>query len=233
MDGTAKNLTVLLIYGLLVFGATGCAKRTQWPKWVPGSIQVEHVPGVVAPGERIESLKALAKTASTMDTAQREQVAQELAAEIRKEEDPILRGEIIHTLSFFPGPTCDSVLRLAVNDPDADIRILVCRIWGKRGDADAAKLLVGMLTSDADKDVRKAAARELGHSHDPAAVAALGGALDDPDPAMQLVAVRSLRESTGKDFGNDVDRWREYVKSGSVKPSSSPSFAERLRRWIY
>ena len=155
MDGTAKNLTVLLIYGLLVFGGAGCAKRTQWPKWVPGSIQVEHVPGVVAPGERIESLKALAKTASTMDTAQREQVAQELAAEIRKEEDPILRGEIIHTLSFFPGPTCDSVLRLAVNDPDADIRILVCRIWGKRGDADAAKLLVGMLTSDADKDVRK------------------------------------------------------------------------------
>jgi HEAT repeat protein len=123
-------------------------------------------------------------------------------------------------------------VRLAVNDPDADIRVLVCRIWGKRGDAEAAKLLAGMLTSDTDKDVRKAAARELGHTHDPAATAALGGALDDPDPAMQHVAMVSLKETTGQDFGQDADRWRQFVKNGSVDPSSSPSFAQRLLHWF-
>ena len=132
-----------------------------------------------------------------------------------------MRGEILRTLAAYGGPTADAVLRVAVRDTDADVRVIVCDLWGKRSDAEAVQVLAGVLASDSDRDVRMAAARGLGHSHDPAAVRALGTALDDTDPAMRYRAMRALRESTGKDIGtdpSDADRWRQYVKTGEVPP---------------
>ena len=142
----------------------------------------------------------------------------------------MVRSEILRALAAYGGPAAEPVLRVAVNDPDADVRVVACGLWGKRGDAEAAKLLGGVLNSDIDKDVRMAAARALGQSHDPAAVAALGTALEDADPAMQNRAMIALRQVSGQNLGNDVDRWRQYVKNGTIKPAESPSFAERLRR---
>jgi hypothetical protein len=34
---------------------------------------------------------------------------------------------------------------------------------------------------------------------------------------------------TGKDFGNSVPAWQQYVRTGAVDPSAVPSLAERLR----
>jgi hypothetical protein len=56
--------------------------------------------------------------------------------------------------------------------------------------------------------------------------------LDDPDPAMQYRAVMSLRQVTGQNFGNDVARWKAYVK-GEPPPASKPvSIANRLFPWL-
>jgi HEAT repeat protein len=93
--------------------------------------------------------------------------------------------------------------------------------------------LAEVLRRDPDIDVRLAAARSLGEIGDPAAVTALGAALDDTDPAMQVRAVASLREVTGKDFGADVNRWRQYVQGESPSPPEPVSFAERVRRLLY
>ncbi len=108
-------------------------------------------------------------------------------------------------------PSCS----VAVKDPDADVRVIVCGLLGKRNDAEAAHLLADVLTSDGDLDVRTAAARTLGHFHDPVAIQGLGTALDDKDAAMRYRAMESLQESTGKDYGTDpanVDRWRQWVE---------------------
>jgi HEAT repeat protein len=91
-------------------------------------------------------------------------------------------------------------------------------------------MLGGVLTGDIDKDVRLAAARALGHTKHPTAVAALGDVLEDDDPAMQVRAVKSLRKITGEDLGNDVNRWRQYVKRELPQPDNPTSIAERLRR---
>jgi hypothetical protein len=42
----------------------------------------------------------------------------------------------------------------------------------------------------------------------------------------------SLRKATGESFGNDVNRWRQYVAGEVPKRSEVPSLAERFRRML-
>ena len=65
---------------------------------------------------------------------------------------------------------------------------------------------------DPEELLQSAAAKALGETKSPAAVAPLGEALADSDPAMQYRAVLSLQQATGKDFGTSVERWQQYVK---------------------
>jgi len=150
-----------------------------------------------------------------------------LANEIKTEKDPLIRIEIIRALGRYPGPAADAILKAALSDADTHVRAVACEAWGRRGDAQAVKLLSEALRSDVDTDVRLAAARALGESKNPEAVAPLGEALTDANPAMQYRAVVSLQRVTGKDLGNDVGRWQQYVKG---EQPASPSLAEGIRR---
>jgi HEAT repeat protein len=213
---------VLVVCWLLAFCAAGCAS---WRD------KKDRLPGVIPPAERTVALRKLAEEARSADAARKQKIAEDLAQQIRQEGDPLMRAEIVRTLGECPGPTADNILRAATGDPEADVRVAACEAWGKPGHAGAATALAGLVSGDTDKDVRLAAARALGQSRDPAAIVALGGALEDKDPAMQYRAVLSLRAVTGQNLGNDVNRWREYVKSGTAKPLAEPSsIAERFRR---
>ena len=234
MIANRRGVVYFLIFGLLTVGLYGCERKLS--SWNPFATPVNEDHGITTPEQRIKNLQELVKKApTTTDPGQRESICQELAQEIRKEPDSIMRGEILRTLAAYGGPTADAVLRVAMRDPDADVRVIVCDLWGKRSDkdAEAVQVLAGVLASDSDRDVRMAAARGLGHSHDPVVVRALGPALDDTDPAMRYRAMSALRESTGKDIGtdpSDVDRWRQYVKTGEVPPLS---WAQRLFPWYH
>jgi HEAT repeat protein len=78
-----------------------------------------------------------------------------------------------------------------------------------------------------------AAARALGGTRDPASVAALGTALDDKDPAMQYRAMAALKNVSGKDLGNDVRAWQQYVKGETPQSQAPTSIAERLRHMFW
>jgi hypothetical protein len=200
------------------------------PMWTGLGTPPTRLPGVASPVERIKSLQELAQKApATTDPGQREAICSDLAQQIRKEPDSILRGEILRTLAAYGGPTATAVMHFAVKDPDADVRKLVCDLWSRRPDAEAAQVLADVMTSDSDKDVRMAAARALGKCHDPVAVRSLGTILSDPDPAMQHCAMVSLQSSTGKDLGTDVERWRQYVKTGEVHDDRS--WAQKFFGW--
>ncbi len=79
-------------------------------------------------------------------------------------------------------------------------------------------------------DVRLEAARALGRHKGPEAAKALALSLEENDPAIQRVAMESLKTSTGKDYGMSVKSWREFLEGGSPKPPDPPSWAERLRQ---
>ena len=207
----------------LMAATAGC--HVAWP-W-DGRV-TDTVPGITPPRERIVALRLLVKEKSNAQPAEREQISARVAEMYPKETDPLVRLEIVRTLAAFPGQAADAIVRQAAKDSDADVRVAVCKALVKRRDALALDLLRDRLAADTDLDVRLAAAEGLGEIHDPASVAALGAALEDRDPAIQYRAVCSLRKAAPKDLGNDVDRWRQYVKDGTIAPPRPISLAERF-----
>ncbi len=109
------------------------------------------------------------------------------------------------------------------------MRTAACEAWGKRNTPEAAAPLAGVLNGDVNQDVRLAAARALGQTHEQAAINALANALEDKSVAMQRRAVLSLQQITAQDLGNNVNKWREYAKANKLTPYRPPiSLAERL-----
>ncbi len=228
MAHVSPRLPAIFVLGILVLSAAGCADFDPLSSWNPFSKRSDTLPGVTPPAERIATLRELAQKGTDASTADRERIAGELAEMIRVEDDPMIRAEIIRTLANYPCKTTDLILRAALEESDPDVRVAACKAWGKRGDAGAVDVLGGVLKTDTDIDVRLAATTALGESEEPSAVAALAPALNDEDPALQYRAVLSLKQVTGKDFGNNVMRWQQYVRGET--PAKPISVAERIRQ---
>lgn len=210
----------------------GCAQKPpralHWPWSKPPDDPALAGP---TPKERIKELRALAKTAGQLPVEDQEKTALQLAEQLAAEQDSIIRCEILRTLGKLQTPTAAAMLRAGLEDKDLDVKTAVCNAWGDRGDAEAVQILGDTLTQDPNLDVRLAAARALGKIKNQAAMQPLGLALDDPDPALQRRAVESLREVSGRDFGNDVVAWRTFVQGGEP-PRKPSSVAELIRRWF-
>ncbi len=192
----------------------------------------DQVAGVTPPAERIAQIRQLGQQPAAADPEEHQRVAAQLAEAIRDEDDPIIRVEIVRAMGSVEGPLAERVLAAALQDPAPEVRIAACEAWGRRTGPGAIGALGEVLGSDLDIDVRLAAAKALGQTSDQSAVAVLGRVLDDPDPALQYRAVQSLRELTGKDLGNDVRRWQQYVRGELPADALEPSLAERLQQWF-
>jgi HEAT repeat protein len=228
MSSDSSRRLVLMLCGLMAVFMSGCADLDFLPAWFPFQGPVsDMLPNVVTPRQRIAKLREEADLAASKSPAERKTVSDRLVAEIQKENDPLIRREIVRTLGKYPGPAADAIMKAALNDPDSQVRIAACESWGRPNDAEAIKLLAEALHSDVEFDVRMAAARALGETRNIAAKDALGEALADNDPAMQYQAVLSLKKATGKDLGEDIDAWQRYVRG---EPEPTPSLADKFRR---
>jgi HEAT repeat protein len=217
---------ILLTAAMIIL--PGCADL---PTWVPFNGPVsDDIPGLVTPAQKIKQLRRLAQAGPESSLHEKRATVDYLTQIIRTEADPLVRAEIIRTVGEYPVAESSMLLTAAINDTDADVRVAACDALGKRGDAEAAKLLAGVLRGDKHHDVRLAAARALGSTRDPEAIAVLGNALVESDPAMQYRAMLSLQQVTGEDLGNNVDRWQQYVKDGHAKPASPSWLAEQKKR---
>jgi HEAT repeat protein len=233
MDHFHGRRVLTLAICLWVAGVVGCAQQgvaKSWSLWPFGGKTSDVVPGIPSPAERTVRLKDIAKRASSFSPAEQEKIASELAAVYRQEDDPLIRAELLRTLTHFRTEAAGAVLRTGMSDSNVDVRIAACKAWGKRRDEEAVALLSRALGSDVDIDVRLAAAEALGETGQASAQVALGQALQDRDPAMQFRVVSSLRKVSDKDFGNDVNRWRQYAAGEMPAPEKPVSVAERFRR---
>jgi len=212
-------------------GTAGCTGLDVAFSRLRGQETTDVVPGVPSPAEKTATLAKIRERASWADPAEQEQLSTQLAAAFGEEPDPAIRAEIARAAAGYRTEAAAALLRTALGDPVADVRIAGCRALGQRpGDAEAVTLLSGVLAADMDTDVRMAAVAALGETGDRTAIPALGEALEDRDPAMQYRAVQALRQVSGEDLGNDVNQWRQYVR-GEISSGRQPaSMVERFRR---
>ncbi|HEX5443934.1 MAG TPA: HEAT repeat domain-containing protein [Pirellulales bacterium] len=214
---------------LLASSGGGCAtsKPAKW--YDPFGLFAKEKEGerkVVTQDEWIKAIRQLAKAAPKLPPEQQEQASRELAQFLVKEREPITRGHMLRTLAAFPTKTAERMLQAGLRDADQDVRVVCCDAWARRGGPEAVRVLSEVLSTDTDLDVRLAAARALGELHDPQAIGALGLALDDDNPAMQLRAIDSLRAISGKNY-KTVQEWRSFAQGEKREPLT---LTDRLRR---
>ena len=232
MRGSVDKLSVLAISCCLA-AASGCAATAeQIASWKPGKKTVDQELGVKTPDDRAKELRKLRKTAKKQKPEEQQRLSAELAKEIQHENAPIQRRNILKTLAELPTPMATAVIVAALKDPDFETRRCACECLGHRGGKETVEELTRVLTSDTHPDVRLAAVRALGHTKDSTALIPLSEALADADPAMQTRAVESLTAISGHHYGNNLEAWRQFAKTGK---SDEPeiSIAERMKRAIY
>jgi HEAT repeat protein len=235
MHGRADNLAALAICCSLVL-ASGCAQTAES---VTGFVTrpfkpktAEEALHIKTPEGRRKELRELAKTAGQKSAAEQEQVARDLAAEIRNESDPLMRRQILRAAAACQTPLGFAIVVGGTNDSDLEVRRVACHCLGTRGGPEAVQELVRVANSDTDADVRIAAIRALGETRDSKAMPVLAEALADLNPAVQHRARESLRSVSGRDYGENVEAWREYAKTGKTN-AAEVGLAERFRQMFY
>ncbi len=217
-------LTIVLISAALVL--PGCAKRFggAWPFGEDQTAELKKYGPV--PVQRITEMQERAKKLAKAKPEEQEAFAAELARQIPNENDFNVRMAVIKIMGTLNAPSANAILFAGMKDPEPEIRATCCEAWGKRPSAESTRMLAEVLTGDTDLDVRMAAAKALSNTHSKEAIAALGRALDDPDPGMQYCVFESLRKVTGKRVGDDVNAWREIAHRPDP-PVYAPKLAER------
>ena len=179
--------------------------------------------------KRMDELRQVRAQAGQMLDAEKQRLASEIIDVLGIEKSPVMRAELVKTLAFLPGPATLVALEASSTDNDPEVRAAACQALAGQSGPEAVRLLA-QLSGDQNLDVRLEAARALGRHKSPEAAQALALSLEENDPAIQRVAMESLKTSTGKDYGMSVKTWREYLDGGNPRPPDPPSWAERLRQ---
>jgi hypothetical protein len=216
------------LVGLLTIALSGCAtyqryRPTFWP-FPERKLTSFHTPAM-----RVDAIHEYAMHSTGVDSPEQRQLTDQLARQIQVEPDPLVRQAVVTAIADFSTPMAQQVLEAGLSDENAAVRVACCRALGKRAEAVSVACLGNALRSDKDIDVRLAATAALGKIKSPEATKALAAALDDRDPALQYAGVQSLKAITGRDYGPDVQAWRQ-VAAGGNPPPYTPSVAERLRK---
>jgi HEAT repeat protein len=181
---------------------------------------------------RLAELRGLRASTHLYEAQQKERIAAKMAELVQTDESSVLRCEAVGVLGAVGIPSVTPVLHSALSDSDEDVRIAACHAWGEIGGDEGLATLVQVAEQEGDTDVRLAAVEELAKFKDPAAVAVLGKALDDSDPAVQFRAVQSLRSATGMEYGDSIPGWRDYLQGRASAPPPPPTAMQRVRNWF-
>jgi len=204
----------------------GCAGWAPWKNNEKAARNAELY-GPTA-NQRIKTMQEEAKTAKAASQERQIEFTQDLSRKVLEEHDARVRAEIVAVAAGFDTASAAAVCKGALQDPDERVRMKACEVWRQRGGDEAVQLLANRYRTDRELDVRLRALRMLGELKDKTAVPVLAEALEDPDPAVQYRAVSALKLVSGRDLGDDVNKWREWAADPDAKQPWS--IAETFRK---
>ncbi|TWT96990.1 HEAT repeat protein [Botrimarina colliarenosi] len=183
----------------------------------------------VVPSKRIDAIRQTAEKANGQDTPEQQALVQELIKPLEGETDPLVRQATLETVAAFNTTLTGKALLAGLSDPNPYVREASCRLLSQRPTAGATEALAVRAKTDDSFDVRVAAARAL--EPNGATSEQLLALLQDPNPAMQLVGVEAMRNSTGKDFGGDVAAYVALAR-GEEPPQREKTAVASLPDWV-
>lgn len=235
MLGSVHILAALLALGCLTLAA-GCAEIAGNLSSVGETLSFKKTPeqelGIKTPKDRIKELKKLAEAIGDEPAGEQQRIVDVLTRELAAERDPIVRRHILRTIAACPPAAAETVLIGAMADQDAETRRTVCACLGMRGGKASVQELSRVLTSETNDSVRLAAVKALGQTKDNGSMMPLVEVMAESDPALKNLARESLSAVSGKDYGTNVQAWREFAQHGKTE-LPEVSIAERISRSLF
>ncbi|MEM8671866.1 MAG: HEAT repeat domain-containing protein [Planctomycetota bacterium] len=178
--------------------------------------------------QRRKQLTVLAETAGELPPEKQAFWAEQMEKLIETDQSPEMRRLAVRAASRMDVPTALEMIEKGLDDASLKVRMEACQALGRREGEDASRLLVATIGTDTDVDVKHAALEALAKQDNAIARDALRVALADRNPATRHLAIESLREVTGLDYGEDPKVWIAALDGLDVE-EASPGFTERLR----
>ena len=205
-----------IIYALIAIGLfSGCAEGPLWRmgRYTPWAQNHWAEEEKIADTLFTQKKEMVAKVDAAIGAPveQQQEVAYELSEIARRSPVLLLRLHAVNQLGRLKSPAAVDALANAAQDSNSDVRLAAIKAFEKLPASTAIPNLQSMVSGDTNIDVRLAATRALGKFPVSQSASAIGLALNDPDPALQLRAAESLQAVTGESFGRDIPRWQEYV----------------------
>ena len=207
---------IAIIFAFITIGLlTGCAEGPLWRmgKYTPWAqnqwAEEEQIANTLFAQKKDITAKVDAAVGAPVE--QQQEVAFELSEIASRNSILLLRLHAVSQLGRLKCPAAADALANAAQDSNFDVRLAAIKAFEKLPASTAIPNLQQLVDSDTNIDVRLAATRALGNFSGPRAVSAIGLALNDSDPALQLRAAESLQAITGQSFGRDIPAWQQYV----------------------
>lgn len=215
-----KKSCILIAIGIVVSSFTGCAEGPLWKvggyfPWVQAKWAAEEQIAETVHAKK-KRLRDLAKRARTMSEAEKEQTVAQLVPYIQNEKIIQLRVDALYALGEVNSQSAENLIMQGLKDPEAEVRMAAVNALAMRRTQTAGTELIRMIRSDTDKDVRAAAIRALASYPGDATVDALAQVLNEPEPALQYVAMQSLDAVTGSNIGINITEWKERLAQNGM-----------------
>lgn len=167
--------------------------------------------------ERLEEITVLQSRIPSMEVSEQEKWARLLQNIIASDKSPEMRAIACQTASMIPGPTSLKALNTAAFDQSEKVRLMACNGLKERADKESRDMLMTMASNSKESpSVRRAAIAGLSKFNDEEVKGTLARVLDDKSPVIQYQTALSLKTVTGRDYGGDIDSWREYMAGKDV-----------------
>lgn len=221
------RIPALLAISFAFCGGLGCTQsqfaNSDWltPPWVRSEWEAEAQVADSLFSRKAEMTQAVAAVSGSAVESQ-QQVANQLSEVILRDPILLLRLHALKLISTLDCPKTSETLNIATSDPSSDIRIAAVKALQQFPNSESVYQLQEIVANDSDDDVRLAAARALGNIPGQSSVRALGVALNDRNPALQITATEALMRVTGQpSIGRNVVAWQDYVQQVAPAIESS------------
>ncbi|MFI4874007.1 MAG: HEAT repeat domain-containing protein [Blastopirellula sp. JB062] len=180
------------------------------------------------PVQRRDEIRRMARYAEDMGDSEKLLTANKLTQQIKEEQDPLLRIEILKALATLQTPAAQEGLRSGLYDSEPRVRVMAVETMVVGKAPNAVEELGDLIVRDRDHDVRIAAAKALREYDTPEARKALLPAVQENDPALRYAAIQSLRKHSDVDYGGDTSKWEAYAMGEDPGPPENVSMASWL-----